>query len=91
MDFRPGNDASEWQVLGDEERYVLYQQVTVHEPMGWSGLSLECFKAACGKYCGRGLRIREGYVGRSHCAEVEFGRDASDELRRELDYGHSDI
>lgn len=56
MDFIPGNDASEWQVLGDEERYVLYQQVTVHEPMGWSGLSLDCFKAACGKYCGTVLR-----------------------------------
>ena len=53
MDFVPGNDSSEWQVLGDEERYVLYQQVTVQEPMGWSGLSLDCYKAACGKYSGR--------------------------------------
>lgn len=53
MDFIPGNDVSEWQMLGDEDRYVLYQQVTVQEPMGWSGLSLDCYRAACGKYSGR--------------------------------------
>lgn len=53
MDFIPGNDYSEWQVLGDEERSVLYQQVTVQEPMGWSGLSLDCYRAACGKFSGR--------------------------------------
>ena len=52
MDFIPGNDYSEWQILGDEDRYVLYQQVTVQEPMGWSGLSLDCYRAACGKYSG---------------------------------------
>ena len=52
MDFIPGNDCSEWQILGDEDRSVLYQQVTVHEPMGWSGLSLECYKAACAKFSG---------------------------------------
>lgn len=52
MDFITGNDCSEWQILGDEDRSVLYQQVTVHEPMGWSGLSLECYKAACAKFSG---------------------------------------
>ena len=52
MDFIPGNDCSEWQILGDEDRSVLYQQVTVHEPMGWSGLSLECYKEACAKFSG---------------------------------------
>ena len=53
MDFIPGNDYSEWQILGDEDRSVLYQQVTVQEPMGWSGLSLDCYRAACGKFSGR--------------------------------------
>ena len=53
MDFIPGNDYSEWQGLGDEDRSVLYQQVTVQEPMGWSGLSLDCYRAACGKFSGR--------------------------------------
>ena len=67
MDFIPGNDVSEWQVLGDEDRYVLYQQVTVQEPMGWSGLSLDCYRAACGKYSGRVLAegrnlINVGYI-----------------------------
>lgn len=55
MDFVPGNDCSEWQILGDEDRSVLYQQVTVHEPMGWSGLSLECYKEACAKFSGMTL------------------------------------
>ena len=55
MDFIPGNDVSEWQILGDEDRYVLYQQVTVQEPMGWSGLSLDCYRTACGKYSGRSV------------------------------------
>ena len=52
MDFIPGNDFSEWQILGDKGRSVYYQQVTVHEPMGWSGLSLECYKEACAKFSG---------------------------------------
>ena len=51
MDFLPGNDSSEWQILGVEHSNI-YQQVTLQEPMGWSGLSLDCYKAACSKSSG---------------------------------------
>lgn len=61
MDFIPGNDCSEWQILGDEDRSVLYQQVTVHEPMGWSGLSLECYNEACAKFSGILIFHRKWY------------------------------
>lgn len=80
MDFVPGNDCSEWQILGDEDRSVLYQQVTVHEPMGWSGLSLECYKEACARFSGMTHIHYEFVISRSYCVKVEFRRDITYEL-----------
>ena len=90
MDFLPGNDSSEWHILGGEHSNT-YQQVTLQEPMGWSGLSLDCYKSACSKNSGMHIDCIISHNSRTNRVEVEFGRNSANELWCRANYRYSHI
>ena len=53
MEFRPGNNQSEWQFLGEAENAIPYQHVTLYQHMQWKDFPLEYFTSACSKFSGK--------------------------------------